>query len=407
MQGWNGAGGGGNGGGGLLGSLDQPRFPQGAAYFDNNNNGPIQLGTSQRRTRGRSNAQTIQSDGVVLPEFGRLMELMNGAIEPECCEPTCCEPQGWETVGGPGSIQPFATNLSLVISQTEAVHEQRDAFNGDAEEAARFIRRLLGATGYWNPSVVTNKNGKATVKFRVPDRSTAWKFVARGVTVGTLGGDATAELITSKPLFGELKTPAAFVDGDSTQIGVVIHNDAIDKGEINVVLKTVIAGKTLTERKTVKVDSKGLRDLSFDRKIVGAGQATFELSLTAGAFKDSTKSVIPIRPHGVPVYAATGGAADADATVWIQPPKGMDLKGPSLRIVVGPSVEQSLLDVVLGNSIESKLFNDSLLFCGSSLERANGNLLASLGLLRWMRTIEGRPEAEAATLNNSVRSAVS
>jgi len=33
-------------------------------------------------------------------------------------------PQSWDTVGGPGSIAPFETNLSIVVSQTQAVHEQ-------------------------------------------------------------------------------------------------------------------------------------------------------------------------------------------------------------------------------------------------------------------------------------------
>ena len=34
------------------------------------------------------------------------------------------KPQTWDEVGGPGTIQPFANNLSLVISQTQDVHEE-------------------------------------------------------------------------------------------------------------------------------------------------------------------------------------------------------------------------------------------------------------------------------------------
>jgi general secretion pathway protein D len=34
------------------------------------------------------------------------------------------QPTSWDEVGGPGSIAEFATNLSLVISQTQEVHEQ-------------------------------------------------------------------------------------------------------------------------------------------------------------------------------------------------------------------------------------------------------------------------------------------
>jgi general secretion pathway protein D len=37
---------------------------------------------------------------------------------------TTIVPDSWDEVGGPGSISPFPTNLSLVISQTQDVHEQ-------------------------------------------------------------------------------------------------------------------------------------------------------------------------------------------------------------------------------------------------------------------------------------------
>ena len=37
---------------------------------------------------------------------------------------TTIAPQSWDTVGGPGSVEGFPTNLSLVVSQTQDVHEQ-------------------------------------------------------------------------------------------------------------------------------------------------------------------------------------------------------------------------------------------------------------------------------------------
>ncbi len=47
-------------------------------------------------------------------DFDSLMELITSTIQPT----------SWDEVGGPGSIAEFATNLSLVISQTQEVHEQ-------------------------------------------------------------------------------------------------------------------------------------------------------------------------------------------------------------------------------------------------------------------------------------------
>ena len=47
-------------------------------------------------------------------DFDSLIELIQSTVQPE----------SWEDVGGPGSVAPFETNLSLVIRQTEEVHEE-------------------------------------------------------------------------------------------------------------------------------------------------------------------------------------------------------------------------------------------------------------------------------------------
>ncbi|MBN2476163.1 MAG: general secretion pathway protein GspD [Pirellulales bacterium] len=47
-------------------------------------------------------------------DFDSLIDLITSTIQPDT----------WDDVGGPGSIAPFETNLSLVVSQTQDVHEE-------------------------------------------------------------------------------------------------------------------------------------------------------------------------------------------------------------------------------------------------------------------------------------------
>jgi len=47
-------------------------------------------------------------------DFQSLIDLIQNTVSP----------QTWNTVGGQGAIQPFATNLSIVVSQTQEVHEE-------------------------------------------------------------------------------------------------------------------------------------------------------------------------------------------------------------------------------------------------------------------------------------------
>lgn len=52
--------------------------------------------------------------GATMADFDSLIELITTTIQPT----------SWDEVGGPGSIAPFETNLSLVVSQTQEVHEE-------------------------------------------------------------------------------------------------------------------------------------------------------------------------------------------------------------------------------------------------------------------------------------------
>jgi len=52
--------------------------------------------------------------GGVMADFDSLIDLIVTTVAPDT----------WDEVGGPGSIAPFETNLSLVVSQTQEVHDQ-------------------------------------------------------------------------------------------------------------------------------------------------------------------------------------------------------------------------------------------------------------------------------------------
>ena len=138
-----------------------------------------------------------------------------------------------------GNLAAQQQNLVMATdrSGTLAIVNLEYADARDPQKAAALAAQLnkagvtllagLGAqeTGYWNPAIVTGADGKATVTVTVPDRSTAWKFSAKGITTETLAGETTSDLTVKKDLFGELKLPLAFTDGDEARVLASIHND--------------------------------------------------------------------------------------------------------------------------------------------------------------------------------------
>ncbi|NLS96777.1 MAG: tetratricopeptide repeat protein [Planctomycetaceae bacterium] len=276
-------------------------------------------------------------------------------------------------------------------------------------------------TGYWNPAVVTGDDGMAKVTFTVPEHSTAWSFAAKGITTETLAGEATSDLTVKKDLFGELKLPLAFTDGDKAEVLATVHNDAVEKGRINVTLKTTIAGRSVSETKTIDATAKGLHEASFScelrrpegEQVKGTVppqvDVEFELTVAAESSEDGTmtdvvRQTVPLKPYGMPVYATAGGSATSDMTAWIEAPKDMPLASPSLQILIGPTVERSLVDVVLGPAPRCQLEIGRL---ASGTETATSDLLASLGI---QKLLSGSRESAGPTtqaIDQRIRSTVS
>ncbi|UUO05786.1 tetratricopeptide repeat protein [Blastopirellula sp. J2-11] len=265
-------------------------------------------------------------------------------------------------------------------------------------------------TGFWDPAVMTDKQGKTTLEITLPERSTAWLLKSRGVTIDTLAGEAETEIAVSKSLFGELKTAAAFVDGDSAQIPVTVHNDLLDQGRITVTLKTTIGAKTQTETKTLDVTKKGIFDLEFPIRFALpiAGKADgepgakieFSLQVSAGETVDQQLAIVPLLPAGMPVYAIASGTSASSTSAFVQRPQKMPWTSPRMQIVIGPTVQQTLLDALNANptlrQLESQRF-------AAGIDSNTSDLMAAIALQQLMSKGRDAANPQMQSLDETIR----
>ena len=152
--------------------------------------------------------------------------------------------------------------MRLHIGGQDFVRTVPDVQRGDAGEIGHLAReeglQILPAmahaeTAFWDPMIVTDGAGKAILTITMPDRSTAWRLRAKGINGETLAGEATADVITKKELFGEMKLPMAFTVGDKANIPVEIHNSLDGARSIKVTLKATLGDKSTEQTKTIDV----------------------------------------------------------------------------------------------------------------------------------------------------------
>jgi len=326
------------------------------------------------------------------------------------------KPDTWDPVGGPGKIKAWPTQLSLVVSQTQEVWKEgmvgiKDGTPGKALQEP-------DETAYWNPTVVTDQKGKATVVVDVPPQSTAWTLVAKAITSETLAGETTEDMVAKKDFFGQLKLPLAFTEGDQAEVIASVHNDRIAEGSIEVTLTTKINDRTVRETKTIKVTSKGIVDVPFkvsidrpdepaEKKETTAAAETriaFRLTIVAGDQREIIRRTIPLKPYGITAFATTGGSADASTTAWVEAPEATPFRSPRLQIMVGPSVERSLLDIVLA---PAPFCQREMVGISSNTETLSSDLMASLGIQKLLRLSPDSDGPQAQSLDGRIRRTIS
>lgn len=267
-------------------------------------------------------------------------------------------------------------------------------------------------TGYWNPLLATDAEGKAVVTLVMPDRSTAWLIKSQGINKVALAGKAEVELITREDLFAEIQTPLAFVVGDQAQVMVEVHNAILKDAKVEVKLKTTIGAASTELKQVIDVKAPGVSELSFPVAITEGEKADFELTVTSGELKDSVTRTVMIEPDGIPVYATAGGTSAQNTSFQIKFPDNVKAQKPTLELLIGPSVNRTLLEAVLGGL--SGHWERSAYVSHSPIERAVSDLLGGVSLLKMLgqtrhsnvpeaRELAGRIQSGLAVLISSQR----
>ncbi len=382
--------------------------------------------SSGRAGAAKDSAGSFASNGMVLPQDEKsLVAFFNKNFATALPATTGAQDSIPQSIAGSQEAAVIQNDGSwgyLNLSNMNAERVQELA-NGLAGTGARLLSGLHSPeTGYWNPVVVTDESGQATLTITLPERSTAWQLTARGITTETMAGEATAKLSAQKPLFGELKLPLALVDGDTLRLEATVHSDIPETHDVIVTLTTKVGDWERTQTQTIPIEGKGLTRIAFEQTIwrvpppaEPGGKATatvslpmeaiFELAIVAGDQHDTLRRIVPILPYGVDVVSTASGAADTDATAWIALPAEMPVEAPEMQIVIAPDLPHSLLDVVLAPV--PNWCHGGALATGSELDTTSSDLLAALALARLVNATPKRGGPETLTLEELIRSSIS
>jgi hypothetical protein len=102
------------------------------------------------------------------------------------------------------------------------------------EKSTPRLREYFPETLVWQPELVTDKNGKAELKFKLGDNITTWKLYAIASNTQGKIGIAQQEIKAFQPFFVDLEPPKFLTVGDEIALPVQIRNYTDAKQNVNV-----------------------------------------------------------------------------------------------------------------------------------------------------------------------------
>jgi len=274
---------------------------------------------------------------------------------------------------------------------------------GGGQGGGQFVlRQELPNAGHWIPALVTGDDGKAVATIPMPGNTTKWRLTGKGVTLETLVGEATAEIITRKDFFVEIKTPPALREGDKPRVLARVHNLTEYAGPVKLTLTVKAGGKPVKDfTQQITVEKQSTTEAIFDAfETPAVAGLQFEVTAEAGAQRDALVKSATVQPWGIEFADHGGGTSTNDAAVSVELPKGQNYSSRWLTITVGPSLKQAIIDLAMSDALPRPLIlaeRQSMFIPPRPIGTfAGSELLAVVGGLEYASTTKAPPKSHEA-----------
>ncbi|MEW5800061.1 MAG: Ig-like domain-containing protein [Bacteroidota bacterium] len=189
---------------------------------------------------------------------------------------------------------------------------------------AEGIRKEFRPSAYWNPSIITDAKGKATIKFKLPDNLTAFQLMAIAHSIESDFGFGEHSITVSKPLLLQPSFPRFARVGDRFEGGVVVMNYSDKSKQVKVVTKAEGIAMFSPETAYVTLQPGESNEVRSKLKAETIGSAKFIIRAYTDSDYDGMQWSIPIQvPRVSETVATSSTTTDASAQEQIARPKNI------------------------------------------------------------------------------------
>ena len=172
------------------------------------------------------------------------------------------------------------------------------------------VRSRFPETLLWEPELITDKSGRATLDVELADSITDWRVVTTGSTTSGLLGRASTTLRVFQDFFVDIDLPVALTQGDRVSVPVSVYNylKTPQRVTLRLARESWFTAAGPTERSIeLGPGQVGVRHFPIVARGVGRRELTVH-ARASGGLTDAVRRATLVEPDGVERALSLGGS---------------------------------------------------------------------------------------------------
>jgi uncharacterized protein YfaS (alpha-2-macroglobulin family) len=221
------------------------------------------------------------------------------------------------------------------------------------QEESPAVRKKFADLAYWSGSIVTDEDGTAEIEIPMPENLTTWKIVAVSLTHGTVVGQGSTEVMTTKDLLIRLQAPRFFVERDEVVLSANVHNYLEEEHDVKVKLElpgdTVTLLKGQKAEQTIHIPAGTDRRVDWRVRVVRPGKAVVRMLAKTEGASDAMEKSFPVYVHGMlktESYSVAIAPDGESAKLTVNVPEERQPEQTHLEVRYSPSIALAMVDAL-------------------------------------------------------------
>lgn len=216
----------------------------------------------------------------------------------------------------------------------------------DSEKAGIRVREFFPETLLFEPALITDEKGRATLTLDMADSITTWRLSATGSTQGGLLGSATAPLLAFQDFFVDIDFPVALTEGDTVEVPVAVYN-YLDKAQVVRLQADPADWYTLLDgQPTKKIELKAgeVSVVHFPIRADKIGSFDFTVWGIGSQLKDAIRREIEVQPNGKEILVSETGRIEGSFEKTIEIPEAAIDDASKIFVKIYPGLMSQVLE---------------------------------------------------------------